>query len=411
MEPRPALATLWLMILSSGFVNGELSEKKCSWCEAGACNLSCSKVLDTFKVGISPQVGGRAMPYWRTNGMPSLGAVAPAAENIDMAVIVHHGSARNADEYFCYMQNAVIAAGRAETTLVLAPQIFEAGDKGLDESAHIWWDSGSSAPLGNRNWKWGGNSTQHLPESISSFEALDEMVATLVRRDLYPKLRKITFAGHSAGGQIIQRYALFNRIDRPGMNITFEYYPANPSSITYLDDRRPVLEARTCDTRCVNTSILKRQWTFEKPSNIDCQSSYDKYGYGIDGVLPDYPTRTTKGVAIEQYAKRSVVYLSGESDVCDKIYMTQHHCTSCTPDDGGLDGSCEAMTQGWCRMERFHAYLQHVRLFYNDTNVHNLVSVPGVGHSGCGMFQSARFAAIALTPSRDASEPFELVHV
>merc|ERR1719498_239906 len=164
------------------------------------------------------------MPYWRSPNMASLGAAENSAKNIELAVIVHHGSARNADEYFCYMQNGVAAAGIADTTLVLAPQIFEAGDQGLDESVHIWWDAAHDDD-GSHNWKWGGNSTTKLGASISSFETLDEMVSTLLRKSLYPNLKKIVFAGHSAGGQIIQRYALFNRIDRPGMNIPFEYYP------------------------------------------------------------------------------------------------------------------------------------------------------------------------------------------
>merc|ERR1711865_492267 len=269
------------------------------------------------------------------------------------------------------------------------------------------------------NWKWGGNSTEKLAASISSFETLDEMVTILMQRSLYPKLRKIIFAGHSAGGQIIQRYALFNRIDRPGMQTSFEYYAGNPSSITYLDKRRPVREPNTCDTRCVNTSILRKQWKFADPSfgpgHSDCHSTYDSYGYGLTGDLPDYPTKTTKSVAIRQYGKRNVVYLSGESDVCDKVYMTKHKCTSCTPDDGGLDSSCEATTQGWCRMARLHAYFQYVREFYSPVRrrtsvrvkVHDLVSVPGVGHSGCGMFQSPEFAAAAL--GQGASGDPELV--
>merc|ERR1712232_226063 len=117
----------------------------------------------------------------------------------ELAVVIHHGSLRNADEYFCYMQNAVIAAGRANTTLVLAPQIFEKGDGGLNTTEHLWWDSASDRH-GDRNWKWGGNSTSSLDASISSFQTLDEMVAKLVNVARFPSLRKIIFAGHSAGG-------------------------------------------------------------------------------------------------------------------------------------------------------------------------------------------------------------------
>jgi hypothetical protein len=45
-------------------------------------------------------------------------------------------------------------------------------------------------------------------------------------------------------------------------------------------------------------------------------------------------------------------------------------------------------------MERLHAFAQFVTAFYGG-DVHALVSVPDVGHSGCGIFQSREFARAA----------------
>lgn len=366
-------------------------------------------------MSISSQIGGRSITYWRADGAASLGAVSTEAATIELAVIVHHGSERNGNEYFCFMQNAVVAAGRARTTLVLAPQIFEDGDDHLDKESHIWWDPATHRHE-DRNWKWGGNSTQDLGSSISSFQVIDEMVLTLLRRDIYPRLSKIVFAGHSAGGQIIQRYALFNHIDSPDIHAVFEYYPANPSSMTYLDQRRPILpNHRTCETFCVNSSILNQRWRFAPPpSDLDCFSSYDHYGFGLGGHLPDYAAKTSRTRTIQNFAERKVVYLSGESDVCDEHYMRRHRCTRCNPHDHGLDVSCEALAQGRCRMARVHAYFHYVRDFYNNSKLHRLVSVPGVGHNGCGMFQSPEFAASALNPGpaiAPLAQEFELIHI
>lgn len=91
-----------------------------------------------------------------------------------------------------------------------------------------------------------------------------------------------------------------------------------------------------------------------------------------------------------QFRRRSVTYLSGGADVCNADYQKENECeASCTIEDGGLDQECGALAQGWCRMERMHAYLQHVRRYYNDSSVHRLVEVPGVGHNGCAMVQAA----------------------
>ena len=61
-------------------------------------------------------------------------------------------------------------------------------------------------------------------------------------------------------------------------------------------------------------------------------------------------------------------------------------------------------------MERLHAFSQYVQLFYDQgeaTLTHKLMSVPDVGHSGCGMFQSAQFAAAALTRSTPNTQTVE----
>jgi len=312
---------------------------------------------------------------------------------------VHHGAGRNAQDYTSYMTNAALRAGLSlDEVIVVGPQVFFTGDDGLDESAHIWWDTSSDDGLeddsGERDWHWGGNSTVELPASISTFSVLDEMFLTLGDKNLYPNSERAVLAGHSAGGQITQRYALFSTVDA----LPIRYFVANPSSVTWLDKRRPVQAATKECNFCVNTTILSQKWDFEVPeaSSSDCTATYDMYGYGLEGGLPDYLRATTVPRALEAYPARDVVYLSGESDVCDSAFMGEEECLECTPFDGGLDTSCEAEAQGWCRMARLHAFYQFVRLFYSNGTVHELVSVPGVGHSGCGMFQSDAFASAAL---------------
>jgi len=389
---------LGILLLSSTAFSDDIT--MCAWCEAGdsTCDWSFADYsADLFVTSASASVGGRAFPYFRPTAQPALGVANP---NVKIAVIVHHGAARNGENYTSYMTNSVLRAGRSlGDTMVIGPQIYFPGDDGLDEDVHIWWDEssddGGDANDGARDWKWGGNSTSELDFSISTFQVLDEMLLTLAKKSLYPNLERVVFAGHSAGGQIMQRYALFSRVYSDTAQLEIKYFVGNPSSVTWLGKERPVqASTKECDTFCVNTTIMTQEWVFKEPAESACAASYNNYGYGLEGPLPSYPNTTTVEKAVSQYADRDVVYLSGESDVCDARYMTDEHCTDCVPDDGGLDTSCEAFSQGWCRMSRLHAFSQYVSVFYG-TPTHSLLSVPGVGHSGCGMFQSFAFSAAA----------------
>ena len=393
-------------------VNGE----KCSWCKAGdsECDWSFSDFTQSiFPTSISSLVGGRGFPYYHPSIQKPFDSGDNTAPNdaITMAIVVSHGNSRNGRDYCSYMTNAVLnSGGNLSSTLVIATQIYETGDAAIDESTMIWW-SKSSSDNGQRNWKWGGNSTEELNASISSFSVFDEIVLKLAERTSYPNLRRVVFAGHSAGGQVMQRYALFSMMGPGGAlsgslpaDLNISYYIANPSSTTYLSAERPVNVSpadRNCSF-CDNSTLTQQQWTFAMPKEGDgsaaasCLSTYNSYGYGLEGTLMDYPGGVGIDAALSQYPLRDVTYMSGESDVCDTDYQSSHNCTTCTVDDGGLDVSCEGYAQGWCRMARLHAFSQHVNGYYEEP-VHTLLSVPFVGHSGCGMFQSEEFAAAALS--------------
>ena len=344
---------------------------------------------------------------------------------VKVGIIVHHGAARNGNEYLCYMANAVLAAtgnspdGSSKSEyVVVSPQVYEKADAGLNATTMIYWDEdgldddGPDDQNGAHDWKWGGDSTRDLPVGLSTFSVLDTFVREFSDKSVFPNLESVVVAGHSAGGQLVQRYALFNRVDSIGgwsssssyahwhsAAPKLDYVVANPSSEAYLDGRRAVrdVKERTCDNLCDNSTLVNKRFDFQVPDKKgdDCtKASYDYYGYGLDPSipLPPYPSSTGRSKAIAQYGPRSVTYLAGLSDVCDYDFMTQNDCFGgiCNPDDGGLDTSCEAEVQGPCRLARLLAYKQYVDLFYGK-KTHDIVTVKFVGHSGCGMFQSQEF--------------------
>eukprot|EP00041_Stephanoeca_diplocostata_P009417 m.145214 g.145214 ORF g.145214 m.145214 type:complete len:129 (-) comp17728_c0_seq15:515-901(-) len=104
------------------------------------------------------------------------------------------------------------------------------------------------------------------------------------------------------------------------------------------------------------------------------------YRYGLQGVVVPYISRTGGAErARSRYLHRNVTYVSGSSDVCNNRQDTT--CHECAQDDADLDHTCEGYAQGWCRMERAHAFAQSVRRHYgNDPALqHSLLEVPGVG--------------------------------
>jgi len=218
-------------------------------------------------------------------------------------------------------------------------------------------------------------------------------------KTVYPNLRSIFVTGHSSGGQIVQRYALASKINvelaRAGVIV--KYFVANPSSYTYLDGLRPILPPMSdlACRFCVNTSIAKAAYQFAVPDDsvVSGCPGYNDYGFGLLGdTVPYFSTASSAPISQlkELYSKKIVNYVSGESDVCDSPWMLAHNCTACDPDDGGFETTCGDMLQGHCRMERAHAFVQAVQLYYKGAaRSHRLISVPYVGHNGCAIFQSA----------------------
>lgn len=147
------------------------------------------------------------------------------------AVIVIHGTERNARDYLGYLKDL--------DTLVIAPQ-FQASGPG------VYWSSG---------WREGNKSTDS--QKVSSYAVVDRMVEMF---------HGAAVIGHSAGGQFVTRYAAGTRMQ----GLTF--IVANPSSYMYLDRSRPV--SGTC------SDFNEYRYGLEDLNN-----------YMSAGVSPDYPDR------------------------------------------------------------------------------------------------------------------------
>jgi pimeloyl-ACP methyl ester carboxylesterase len=284
-------------------------------------------------------------------------------------VILIHGAVRNAADYFAVgmaaasMQQYFLDAHVA----VFAPHFLEPQDGPVQLSSGaqaLRWNGTDP----NGVWRYGAKSLP--PSNISSYSAVDAFAEALADRSRFPSLRQITVAGHSSGGQFVQRWALTSsshvwEIESPKLRAVV----ANPSSFCYLDQRR-----------FVNGNLVV-------PPSKDC-SDYNKWEWGLEegGEQCEYKDEAlaasggAMGLA-KRYFSRDVVYLSGGSDICN---VSKGWCHS-----HGLEMTCADMLQGPTRLarsENFFAFLKE----YAGQRVHSRLVVPGVGHDHALIFESSQ---------------------
>lgn len=275
---------------------------------------------------------------------------------IKQVLIVIHGVKRDADQYF-ETAAALVAAdpARAGDTLVLAPRFSGSIDSGFAGMAA--WRKAS--------WEDGQESVQAAgrPAPVASFQVLDDLLRSLNDRKRLPSLTGLVLAGHSAGAQLVHRYAVLNNLDgalrRDGL--TLRYVIANPSSYLYLTNERPRADGKGY-----------------APYERGICPTYNQYKYGTD-KLPAYARETDDATLFVRYAARDVVYLLGGADN--------------NPEHRLLDKACGAEAQGATRLARGTGYVQYEHVLAarggKPVNLrHTAFEVGGVGHDGKRMFGS-----------------------
>jgi hypothetical protein len=250
--------------------------------------------------------GEKCEQRFTVSGGSALAALANAPltgnPEVTHAVVVLHGTGRNPVSAFASMLAAADKAGVTGRTLVLAPQ-FKSGEDDPGKGEAVWDEDG---------WKQ-GDAAEEPAGGPSSFAVMDEILTMLADRQRFANLRRITVAGHSAGGQFAQRYAAFGLAPNQLRDVAVDYVVANPSSFMYFDAARPTSGGSG----------------FAEPAAPKC-ADYDSYKYGMRGRT-GYAARLTPEQALATYASRRVTAINGADD---------------TVDNGNLDTDCQANLQG-----------------------------------------------------------------
>ncbi len=301
---------------------------------------------------------------------------------ITRVLVMVHGAGRDADNYFRTATAAAFLAGALDDTLVIAPRFASNASQGCQDKLALdevnWncntWRSGGPAP---------GN------DKVTSYDFIDEILRKVARKDVFPNLRAIVVAGHSAGGQFVNRYEMSNQVhDKLGVPVS--YVVSNPSSYAYPDSRRPAESSWTVSARAPGYVPAPAEGRgagrdSAAPGGLrnfgdgrNC-TTYDQWPYGFQN-RSGYSASQSDDQLKQQLISRPTTYLLGELDVLPL---------------GGFDGSCPAMAQGPTRLARGEAYTKYVN---ESLGAHHAATiVPLCGHNARCMF-TAEPALVLIFP-------------
>ena len=275
-----------------------------------------------------------------------------------------HGASRDADNYFRSTLAAGFLAGALENTLIISPRMASnngAACRDVLAANEISWNCNS--------WRSGGPAISDA--HVTSFDFLDEILRKVARKEVFPNLRAIVVSGHSAGGQVVNRYAMSNQVhDKLGVPIT--YVVSNPSSYAYPDSERPTpaAYAGTAHAPGYMPALTSDAAPFRPFGDARNCTTFDQWAYGMRD-RSGYTAKQTDDQLRKQLASRPTIYLLGELDILPL---------------GGFDASCAAMAQGPTRLARGQAFAKYVN---EKLGAHHTVVVVSLcGHNARCMFTS-----------------------
>jgi pimeloyl-ACP methyl ester carboxylesterase len=270
---------------------------------------------------------------------------------ITRILISIHSSGFDAIQYYENARSAASAVpGALPETLIIAPQFFE--QTAIPVTVPEWLLFWSVSPF--RGSARGAVGPDARRVRLSAFDVLDDWLGSLTVPGRFPHLRDIVIVGHSAGGQLVQRYAVVGRFEPPP-GVRCRYVVSAPSSYAYVSAER--------------FDRTSNQFRVPDGDVAAACPEYNRWGYGLDSPYAYFSDVGAETIA-RRYAERTVLYLCGERDT--------------DPDDPSLGKTCAAMMQGQHRLDRMCTFAAYLRHKYGESiaSRHVFAVVPGAGHSG-----------------------------
>ena len=279
-----------------------------------------------------------SQPYFRNISIDS------TSEHIKYAIVSLHGDGRNSYEHFNVITQLAEMAGLEDSTILIAPTYplqDDINQYNLGSDILYWPDIDWNAGNLSRDTQ-----SNPRPFRISSFSTMDTIYHRLAENN--PSLKKIILTGHSAGSQMVVRYAAGGRgqANLSNNNIELVYVPVNTPSYLYYDENR----------------VLDEGVDVFDFGPTDCASA-NQYKYGLDN-LNQYMDETGVEGIINNFKTSNITYLIGQYDF------------------GGQTNTCARMVQGYSRLIRTHIYFSYIGYFYGDSvySTHRMAEIPNASH-------------------------------
>ena len=280
--------------------------------------------------------------------------------NIRRALIMVHGTGRNADHYFTTATGAAFLAGALGDTLVISPAFHSSDRNCADKLApnEVSWSCGGDS------WRSGGMAASN--PNLSSFDFIDQILKKLADKQTFPNLQAIVVAGHSAGGQFVHRYEMANRV-HDALGVPVSYVVANPSSYAWPDTTRALPEGDGAPAAAVagwKEETPHTGFTYGPFADAAKVPTYDRWPYGFEARTSGYTAKMGDAELKAQLAARPTTYLLSQVDTLPL---------------GGFDGSPSAMAQGATRRARGEAFVKFIN---EHLGAHaKVMIVPECGHN------------------------------
>ncbi len=285
---------------------------------------------------------------------------------ITRALVMVHGTGRNADHYFLTATSAAFLARALDDTVVIAPHMIDRTDRA--EPNEVAWQT---------SWRTGGPALSDA--SLSSFDFADEILRKLAKKAVFPNLKQIVVTGHSAGGQYVNRYAMSNKV-HDTLGVAVSYVVANPSSYAWPDKVRPLPEgdaepaaAKDGWNYMPNANPLPAHTSFTfGPFDASKAPTYNNWPAGFENRT-GYTAKLTDEQLRKQLVERPTTFLLGQVDTLPL---------------GGFDSSPNAMAQGPTRRARGEAYVKYLNEVLGAK--HQVFIVSECGHNDRCMYTTGK---------------------
>ncbi len=291
--------------------------------------------------------------------------------DIKHVIIPIHSAEYNVEKLFNDYKKLISKYDHAKfSTLIFTPQFNrEIHVKNVKEDKLLLW---KASPF------WGSQLSRVITSEeylkISAYMVLEDIISSLCNKDLFPNLERITIAGHSNGGEFVQRFAAGNTVGESvaaEAGVKVRYVAMSISTYMYLSEKRRVGESR-------------REFAVPGAEQIKAMPAYNRYGYGLIKPYEFFRNKDLDDKKIRAiYPERNIIYIAGQGTEKPGRYFNK---------------APEAMLQGDNRYERAKIFFGHLVDEFGPKimKTQKLIMISGIENSFDEVVFSAKSAKFIL---------------